>query len=187
MRANEIQATQFFTVQPTQRGDFLIRNRCDREISRASTESEALELCQRLQAEHDAEWASYQDECRRSREFNTTTPDLNRLQIQWQNWRSEFYSAMCYESRRVAAERRALDRIETRSATYENHESNYARVATEIQGRNDDYEIAVRLDTEIKRARQARDVAALTIAIERAIAFARDKSGYVGMSFIELA
>lgn len=185
MRTNEISATPFFTIQPTRRGDYLIRTRCDREITRASTESEALDLCQKLQAEHDADWAAYQEENRLFNEFNATTPDLNRLQIQWQNWRSEFYNALCYENRRVAAERRALDRIETRSATYEKHESNHVRVATEIQGRNDDYETAVHLDTEIKRARRARDVTALTTAIERAITFAREKSGYVGMSYIE--
>lgn len=185
MRTNEIQTTPFFTIQPTRRGDYLIRNACDREVGRATTESEARELCNKLQAEHDAAWAEYQEENRLFEEFNATTPELNQLQIQWQNWRSEFYDALCYENRRVAAGRRALDRIESRSKTYENHESNHARAATEMQVRGDDYEMAVHLDTEIKRARRARDVAALTDAIERATAFAREKSGYVGMSYIE--
>lgn len=172
-----IQHTRLFSYHHTRRGDFLIAGLGRDAIGRAATEAEAQRMCVAAQAEHDKHWANMQEEAANQEAFNRSTPELTTLQLEWQRWRNEYYSALMYEDKRVAASRRALDRIPAERAahspTYPGHERRCSEQESEISEAHAVYRRAVQLDTAIKNARREKNIQQLEIALHEAIAYAQ--------------
>lgn len=184
---NVIQYTKYCSYHLTRRGDFLVSGLSD-AISRAATEEEAQRLCLAEQERIDAAAAERNRLHAEQESFNATGPDLNKLQLEWQRWRNEFYSALRYEQKRVSASRRALDRIpdeKTQSSpTYPGHERRCSEQEQEMHDAEQQYNRAVQLDTAIKNARREKNIEALAGALHEAIAFAHTVP-QVGMLYAE--
>jgi hypothetical protein len=78
----------FYGIQPTAGGEFIVRDRTGRELGRHPTIDEARDNATRRQADDVREreervklWAG-------DREFSIAHPDLTEAQLRWQRWRS---------------------------------------------------------------------------------------------------
>jgi len=184
---NIIHHTRLFSYHPTRRGDFLISG-ISGEVGRTASEAEAQHLCAEAQAQHDAEWAKIQQASAEHAAFNRSVPTLNQLQLEWQRWRNEYYSALMYEDKRVAASRRALDRIPDERAatspTYAGHERRCSDQESATSEAHRLYNRAVQLDTAIKNARREKNTPRLESALSAAIAYAQSVP-QVGMVHVE--
>jgi len=172
-----IQCTKYFSYHLTRRGDYLVRAFGHRDIGRFSTEEEARQLSLAEQGKNEAAAAEREIMHNAQEAFNASVPSLNKMQLEWQRWRNEFYGALMYENKRVNASRRALDRIPeeraSTSPTYPGHERRCSENEQEIYDAHQRYNRAVQLDSALKQARREKNIEALTAALHEAMAFAQ--------------
>jgi hypothetical protein len=134
----------YYGIQPTAGGEFIVRQRDGRELARWPTIEQARKDAQERQAadvrareERVQLWAD-------DREFGAQHRDLTVAQLRWQDWRNWFFAEMAHEARRLGHEQRASDPI-LKGAAAELYHQHLAP-----------------LDAQIKAARRAHDVYRLT-------------------------
>lgn len=160
-----------YTVQPTSKGQFIVRNPMGNECAKLGTQAEAeiwIERKHEQELQVETERAQAQAE---QDNFNDSTPDLNMLQIRWQNWRNWFYNNLVHEDRSLAQHRHALDIIPdgaqgefgtAGSPSYARHEQRLTEdQIAQVKARTL-YEQAVHVDTRIKAARRSKNQDELT-------------------------
>ena len=155
-----------YTIQPTRKGQFIVRNPMGNECAKLDTRVEAEAWIERKhEQERLAEAANTQARSEQDK-FDAGVPDLNKLQIRWQNWRNWFYSNLVHEDRSLGQHRRALDMIPdgaqgelgtSGSPSYARHEQRLTEDQIEQEKARSLYEQAVHVDTRIKAARRSKN------------------------------
>lgn len=147
-----------FTIQPTKKGAFIVRNRMGNELAKFDTAAAAAAHVAALEeAEREQRQASAARNAEQA-EFDSAVADLNALQLRWQNWRNWFYGELTHEDRRLASFRNHLDNLpDDSSPAYRHHERSLSADQTAQHEARRLYERAVAVDREIKDARRAKN------------------------------
>ncbi len=177
----------YYGIQPTRSGEFIVRQRDGRELSRfptidgARADIQERQLADAQAREHRLEqWAG-------DREFSFAHSDLTDAQLRWQDWRNWFYNELVHEDRSLAQHERALDRIPngeigefgtTGSPSFANHERHYIDDAKRQKTAHDVYSQACALDKKIKQARRDQDVDALSDLLLQSEQMIKTMSGF---------
>lgn len=146
-----------YTIQPTKNGKFIVRNPMGNECAKLDSPDEARAWIERQHAQAQQAEAGQAGEER----FDSQIPDLNRLQIRWQNWRSWFYSNLTHEDRRLAKARRVADGITDEARFHQREQKLTAEQADQAEAQAL-YQRAASVDGQIKAARRAKDQDELT-------------------------
>jgi len=160
-----------YTIQPTHKGQFIIRNPMGNECAKLDTQANAETWIEQKHEQEIQDQRAADTDAAEQKKFNVTIPDLNKLQIRWQNWRNWFYNELVHEDRSLGSHRRALDMIPD-GASGEFGTSGSPSYARHEQGLTDDqitqvnahalYERAVSVDILIKNARRSKNQSELT-------------------------
>lgn len=179
-----------YRIQQTQRGDYIVRNPGGREMARFTTEPEAQGwIVQQNITEMDAHAAATRV-AEEQRAFDATVPDLNAVQLEWQEWRSRLYDRLQWDGKRLAQYRAHLDNVPagdgpgtTGSHSYAHQEDVLTREQREHQEGRALYDRAVTLDEQIKAARRANDVASLAARLAEAQAMLPELANAAGSAY----
>lgn len=177
----------YYGIQPTAGGEYIVRQRDGRELSRWPTIDEARGDAQQRQAQdvQDREeriqlWAV-------DREFGAAHRDLTDAQLRWQDWRNWFYDALVHEDRRLGRQEKALGKVPegaagqygtTGSPSYVKYDRDYIDGAKRQAEARQVYERTVALDAQIKAARREQDIHLLTARLMQAERMILDMRGY---------
>lgn len=151
----------YYKIQLTQKGDYIVRQPDTREVARLATREEAEAWIMKKNEEHAAEMADQEHDTQEQTTFDNTVPDLIKLQIRWQNWRSWLYSEIQRTGKNLAHKRMHLDNVDSSLPSYAHHEHELTKDQQELVEANDLYNRAVIVDTSIKAARRTKDQAEL--------------------------
>lgn len=162
--------TRYHHIQPTRRGDYLIKWIGIREVGRVATRDEAIATAERLENEMRARSEAAEEFNRQRDAFVESHPDFRTRTIQWQKNRNCLFEDACRASRNAYALRRMLVGVNpctpsVASGYAESRAERAERIAEELWA---DYNNAVQIDIDIKQAIYRLDAAAWERALTSA-------------------
>lgn len=150
-----------YKIQFTQKGDYIVRQPDTREVARLATQAEAEAWVEDAKQKDATKISDMEKIMNYQKSFDDTVPDLNQLQIRWQNWRTWFYSEIQRAGRRLYQKRAHLDKLDSNLPSYNKHERDLTEEQGELSEAQEVYAQAVTIDTLIKTARRSKDQAEL--------------------------
>lgn len=160
-----------YTIQPTRKGDHIIRSTGGHEVARFPTEPEAQAFVAQRESDDAARATEGEAYRQRRTTFSAAHSDLDTRQLAWQEWRSHLYNELTHEARRLDHQAKFLISADARnpdSLTLPGHVSHHNQEEQRLREANNLYDSAVKLDTAIKAARAAEDADALNQALAMA-------------------
>jgi len=171
-----------YHIQKTQRGKFIVRDQADRQLARRDTEAEAQTWLDDRIASDVAESKRLAAIHQEQQKFDGAVPDLNRLQIRWQNWRNWFYNELVHAERNAAQFGRAQDMKfdeHHASPSFQKQQRYLTEELTDVSNARELYdEKIVPLDTLLKNARQAHDTDDLAVTLDAAEPLIESMNGF---------
>lgn len=167
-----------YRIQPTRKGDHIIRDQAGRELARRDTEPEAKAWIEAQEEKDRVEREEREAQAAEQETFDNAIPDLNKMQLRWQAWRNWFYDQLQREGNRTQQMRTHLDRLDSSLPSYNHHESRLTRDQQQLVEAQALYEKAVTLDGQIKQARLDHDAIRLAETLTKSEIMIEQMGGY---------
>ena len=162
-----MRTTNDYIVQKTRKGDFIIRDRADRQLARFDAENKAIHFIEKLVEKINNERKQIEIENeKREKLFRS----FNSRQIKWQEFRNELYNVLCWKSknnekimRNIKSDRKQHIVLKSMKRTEE----------LDVL-----YQQAVDIDTRLKNARYEMNIVNYIAILEIAEKFIIDNENY---------